>query len=148
MNGYRKGRALAVILLCMALLKPLHVWAAEAFVAFGSNWYNGQEGEPFPVGVYIRGDAGIGEYHVTIQYDQQLMQYISGADEADQESGVLTLTGTGGQESIKYPGRRFSGNHGRFCPHGRGRRIYNLPAWRISRLYWRSCTGGGCPGGR
>lgn len=102
MNGYRKGRALAVILLCMALLKPLHVWAAEAFVAFGSNWYNGQEGEPFPVGVYIRGDAGIGEYHVTIQYDQQLMQYISGADEADQESGVLTLTGTGGQESIKY----------------------------------------------
>lgn len=102
MNGYRKGRALAVILLCMALLKPLHVWAAEAFVAFGSNWYNGQEGETFPVGVYIRGDAGIGEYHVTIQYDQQRMQYISGADEADQESGVLTLTGTGRQESIKY----------------------------------------------
>ena len=102
MNGYRKGRDLAVILLCMALLKPLHVWAAEAFVAFGSNWYNGQEGETFPVGVYIRGDAGIGEYHVTIQYDQQRMQYISGADKADQESGVLTLTGTGGEESIKY----------------------------------------------
>lgn len=82
--------------------KPLQVFAADASVTFGSNWYEWEEGEIFPVGVYINGETGIGEYEVTIQYDTRHMEYVDGAEEADIENGFLTLTGTGTDDNIKY----------------------------------------------
>lgn len=82
--------------------KPLQVFAADASVTFGSNWYEWEEGEIFPVGVYINGETGIGEYEVTIQYDTRHMEYVDGAEEADIENGFLTLVGTGTDDNIKY----------------------------------------------
>lgn len=81
---------------------PLQVFAADASVTFGSNWYEWEEGEIFPVGVYINGESGIGKYEVTIQYDTRHMEYVDGAVEADIENGLLTLAGTGTDDNIKY----------------------------------------------
>ena len=102
MNGYRKRKILAAAMACMMALNPLHALAAEASVTFGSNWYNGEEGVAFPVGVYISGDTEIGEYHVTMKYDRQCLEYVSGADGVDEENGILTLTGSPRDEGIKY----------------------------------------------
>ena len=80
----------------------MEVLAKEATVTFGSNWYEKKSGETFPVGVYINSDNGVGEYQVTIKYNPLRLKYLEGADEADEENGILTLSGERGEEQIKY----------------------------------------------
>ncbi len=99
------GIFLAALVLCGALATgfPVAVYAADATVTFGSYSYESSSGATFPVGVYIRTEENIGEYHVEIQYDNQRLDYLDGASSADEENGILTLEGTGGRTSeIKY----------------------------------------------
>ena len=58
---------------------PMNAYAADAMVVFGSDSYESESGEEFPVGVYIDGDAPIGFYRVEISYDTKYLEYIGGA---------------------------------------------------------------------
>lgn len=82
--------------------KPLNVYAAEATVTFGSNWYNKKSGDTFPVGVYLKAKAAIGDYHIEIKYDSLRLEYVDGADDADEENGVLILEGNQNVRQIKF----------------------------------------------
>lgn len=90
------------LLVAMGISRPLEVFAKEASVTFGSNWYEKKSGETFPVGVYINSDNGVGEYRVTIKYNPSRLKYLEGADEVDEENGILTLSGERGNNQIKY----------------------------------------------
>lgn len=90
------------LLVAMGMSRPMEVLAKEATVTFGSNWYEKKSGETFTVGVYINSDNGVGEYQVTIKYNPLRLKYLEGADEADEENGILTLSGERGEEQIKY----------------------------------------------
>ncbi len=80
--------------------------AAEGSVTFGSNWYEKQKGDSFPVGVYIRGDEPVGNYYAVLEFDAAYMEYIKGADgyslSEDGRIGTLILSGTGSKTEIKY----------------------------------------------
>ncbi|MCM1086860.1 MAG: ATP-binding cassette domain-containing protein [Muribaculaceae bacterium] len=81
---------------------PLEVYAAEATVTFGSNWYDKKSGETFPVGVYLKAKEAIGDYHIEIQYDTLRLSYVKGADETDEENGILILEGNQNAKEIKF----------------------------------------------
>lgn len=84
----------------VSYLFSVEVYAADAVTAFGSNYYTGTAGEgEFPLGIYIRSDEAIGEYHLELRYDNTRLDYISGAD--DEEDGLLTLDGTGNGTEVK-----------------------------------------------
>ena len=83
--------------------KPVRVYAAaEATVTFGSNWYDKKSGNTFPVGVYLKAEEAIGDYHIEIKYDRLRLEYVTGADEADEENGVIILEGNGNSREFKY----------------------------------------------
>lgn len=82
--------------------KPVSVYAAEATVTFGSNWYDKKSGNTFPVGVYLKAEEAIGDYHIEIKYDRLRLEYVTGADEADEENGVIILEGNGNSREFKY----------------------------------------------
>lgn len=91
-----------VMLLFLGIGRPMEVFADEATVTFGSNWYEKKNGETFPVGVYINSKKGVAKYDVTIKYNPKRLEYQGGADEVDEENGLLTLSGENGPNQIKY----------------------------------------------
>jgi len=103
-NHTKKGilTLFMIFSLVLSMFVPIQVYAAEATVTFGSNWYEKEKDETFPVGVYIRTESGVGDYNVTITYNPLRLKYISGANEVDEENGILTLSGTYGNTEIKY----------------------------------------------
>lgn len=84
------------------LFHPCAVYAAEASVTFGSNWYEKRSGQTFPIGVYIRGDEKVGEYYVELKYDYMRLNYVSGADRVAEEDGVLIMEGSANASELKY----------------------------------------------
>lgn len=86
--------------LLLVLINPIPVKAANATVTFGSEAYQAEENETFPMGIYLKADSSIGEYHVEIKYDNQRLSYVGGGD--GEEDGVITLEGTGRKAEIKY----------------------------------------------
>lgn len=84
------------VMTCGVLL----VFGAEATVTFGSNWYEKESGEEFPIGVYITGDEKVGKYYVKVQYDGERMEYTGGGDR--EEDGMVVLEGTGDSDTVKY----------------------------------------------
>ncbi len=80
--------------------RPVQVYAENAEVTFGSDSYTKESNEQFQIGVYIRGDTGIGTYYVEMEYDTTRMEYLGGAD--DEQDGVIILRGTGLREEVKY----------------------------------------------
>lgn len=101
-----KQKMMLIVLLFAVILGrmgvPLNVYAAEATVTFGSNWYNKSSGDTFPVGVYLKAGAAIGDYHIEIKYDRLRLQYVEGADDADEENGVLILDGNQNGRELKF----------------------------------------------
>ena len=91
------GMWLAMVLF---LVSSIVVYAGNAGVTFGSNYYEAEVGTTFPIGVYITGDEPIGAYRVEIYYDAARMQYVSGASAAAE--GVLILEGYGGATEVKH----------------------------------------------
>lgn len=104
MKAKRKFRvtALLIAVILGVFVRPLYVYAADATVTFGSNWYNKKSGDTFPVGVYLKANAAIGDYHIEIKYDNLRLEYVDGADTADEESGVLILEGNQNSREIKF----------------------------------------------
>ena len=88
--------ALAVIVLCNCTV--LHASAAEARVRFGSTYYEKNQGDRFPMGIYVENSdgtvAGIGSYHVEISFNSELIEYSEGASSI-QRPGLIVLEGTG-----------------------------------------------------
>lgn len=104
MKAKRKFRV-TVLLIAVILgifVRPLYVHAADATVTFGSNWYNKKSGDTFPVGVYLKANAAIGNYYIEIKYDKLRLEYVDGADDADEENGVLILEGNQNRREIKF----------------------------------------------
>lgn len=101
-----KRKYMPVVLLLAVILgvvgKPVNVYAAEATVTFGSNWYDKRSGNTFPVGVYLKAEEAIGDYHIEIKYDRLRLEYVAGADESDEENGVIILEGNGNRQELKY----------------------------------------------
>lgn len=84
------------------MLNPTKVFAADAKITFGSNWYEKSSGSEFPIGAYITTEGPIGDYHVEIKYDSLRMELISGADNVDVENGIITLEGNDRRSQIKF----------------------------------------------
>lgn len=104
MKAKRKFRMAAILIAVIlgVFVRPLYVYAADATVTFGSNWYNKKSGDTFPVGVYLKANAAIGDYHIEIKYDNLRLEYVDGADEVDEENGVIILEGNQNRREIKF----------------------------------------------
>lgn len=76
------------------------VYAATGTVTFGSESYNYEGDQEFPIGVYIDGDERMGTYHVEISYDRSRMEYVGGAERED--NGIIILEGTATGTRVKY----------------------------------------------
>lgn len=99
-NKKQKYLSWILLLMILTLIKPIPTKAANATVTFGSEAYQAERNETFPIGIYLEADSRIGEYHVEIKYDNRRLSYVSGGD--SEENGIITLEGTGRKESIKY----------------------------------------------
>lgn len=97
----KKNMAAFLAVVLPAAFFPSAVHAAEASVAFGSERYDRENGEQFPVGVYLTGDGAVADYYVELRYDSLRLKYVSGADSADEENGLLTFEGSAGGERVK-----------------------------------------------
>ncbi len=73
------------------LWKPLQVQAAEAIVRFGSEAYQYEYGEDFPVGIYLESEETIGAYEIHVNYDANVLEYVSGATVV--QDGVVVILG-------------------------------------------------------
>ena len=68
---------------------PADVYAASGSVTFGSESYEAENNSQFQIGVYLKGDSGMGSYHVELEYDNSRMDYVSGAE--SEANGVITM---------------------------------------------------------
>ena len=94
--------ALVSVVTVGLVVNKITVKADDASIHFGSTSYSSNEGESFPVGVYINTESGTGSYAVTIKYDPSKMEYLGGADGADTAGGYLAFVGESGGPEIKY----------------------------------------------
>ena len=94
-----KKICLLAIMLCF-FAQPEIVKADTATVTFGSESYTAESNSEFMVGVYLKGESKVGTYHVELEYDQNRMEYIGGAEIGG--DGKLVLEGTGTRQQIKY----------------------------------------------
>ncbi len=88
-----------LILLISILVIPIKVYAANGTVSFGSEAYEKADGEEFPVGIYVRGETDVTEYRVELKYDSARLKYVSGAEEVNEEEGILTFFGNANGEN-------------------------------------------------
>ncbi len=91
-----------MFLMFLLIVQPFETYAANASVTFGSQTYEQERGEEFPIGLYLRGEEMIDHYHVEVSYDPLRMKYMDGADTVDEEAGLLTFDGTGSSDEIKF----------------------------------------------
>ena len=70
---------------------PADVYAASGSVTFGSESYEAENNSQFQIGVYLKGDSGMGSYHVELEYDNSRMDYVSGAES---EATAITAKST------------------------------------------------------
>ena len=94
----RRFRA-GVLLLLLLLFGDNRVYAQEAAVVFGEEEYSVGEGT-FVIDVLLRAEGNIGAYQVSLRYDTDRMEYVSGAEEASE--GMITLEGTGFGSEVSY----------------------------------------------
>lgn len=74
--------------------------AAEGSVTYGSSSYSPTEGQEFQVGVYVNGSEAIGAYEFYLDYDADMLEYVSGADSGG--GGRLKFVGYGNASSYNY----------------------------------------------
>lgn len=99
-RGYQWPFVISLFVLVFLYLFPMDAYAAEAVTAFGSEYYVKDEGNgEFPIGIYIRAEETIGNYHLELQYDDTRLRYISGAD--TEEAGHLVIDGIGAGREVK-----------------------------------------------
>ena len=93
---------MAVIIICTvvccAIVPSVEVNAAEAYVTFGSESYTPKAGKEFKIGVYVKCMDGVGASSVTVGYDPNCLEYVSGGSGYDRENGLVFIvdeTGNG-----------------------------------------------------
>lgn len=79
---------------------PADVYAESGSVTFGSESYEAENNSQFQIGVYLKGDSGMGSYHVELEYDNSRMDYVSGAE--SEANGVITMEGIAVSNEVKY----------------------------------------------
>ncbi len=86
--------------LIMLLIQTGIVMAAEGSVTYGSSSYSPTEGQEFQVGVYVNGSEAIGAYEFYLDYNADMLEYVSGADSGG--GGRLKFVGYGNASSYNY----------------------------------------------
>lgn len=103
-TGRKRIQNCILLLLLLAMpfwgLTEVNVHAQNASVSYGSAEYVPTENKEFDIGLYIRCDAPDFVYTVTMQYDPSRMEYLGGADSA--ENGVLRFAGNGSGGERRY----------------------------------------------
>lgn len=102
MNYVKKKKRICMqlIMLLIGLSMPITVYAAEAEVYFGSQWYEPENGSNFRIGVYLNSEEVIGTYEVILSYDERYFSYVSGANA--ESDGLITLSGDLQEQSVKH----------------------------------------------
>ena len=95
-----KGLLTGMMVFVMMLAGAMVVQAASGSVTFGSGSYTKNEGEEFNIGVYVKGDVDIATYNFYITYDEDKIEYVSGADAGG--SGRLSFAGNMSSDSRQY----------------------------------------------
>ena len=91
---------MAFLLVLMLLFVPsMTAKAAEATTHFGSRGYSKIQGEQFNIGLYLESDEIFGDYTITMTYDANIIEYVSGATEGG--GGSITLSGTANSGYVK-----------------------------------------------
>ncbi len=99
--GEKRGIGLiaAFFVIAVILLPPVPVQAAETRVSFGSESYVRNAGENFNIGVYVRSEEAVGDFKVTMHYDENYLEYVSGAESGG--GGNVTISGTDDNGYVK-----------------------------------------------
>ena len=93
--------SIACLAVCILLLLETGVvMAAEGTVTYGSSSYSATEGKEFQVGVYVNGSEAIGAYDFYLDYNADMLEYVSGADSGG--GGRLKFSGFGNAASYNY----------------------------------------------
>lgn len=100
MKNIRKCIYIAVMLFVLLFFQKSFVLAAEGSVTYGSTSYTATQGENFQVGVYVKGSEAIGAYEFYLDYNPDMMEYVSGADSGG--AGRLKFVGYGNSSSYSY----------------------------------------------
>ncbi len=100
MKSMRKCIGIAVMLLVVFFFQSSFILAAEGSVTYGSTSYTATQGENFQVGVYVKGSEAIGAYEFYLDYNPDMMEYVSGADSGG--AGRLKFVGYGNASSYSY----------------------------------------------
>lgn len=95
-----KYRIICLAVLIMLICQTAVVMAAEGSVTYGSASYSPTEGQEFQVGVYVNGSEAIGAYEFYLDYNADMLEYVSGADSGG--GGRLKFVGYGNASSYNY----------------------------------------------
>lgn len=97
-SGMKKCH-LALLLLLLLFCGSVKAYAAEAAIAFGEDAYSVEE-DTFEIEVLINAEEAIGVYEISLVYDTERMEYVSGAER--ESGGIITLEGTGFGNEVAY----------------------------------------------
>lgn len=86
-------------MLALLLLPAATAKAAEAAAHFGSEGYSKVQGEQFNIGLYLESEEAFAAYSITMTYDANILEYVSGATEGG--DGSITLSGTENEGYVK-----------------------------------------------
>lgn len=96
----KRNLFISVLFLSLLFFSKQDVFAAEVEVTFGSDFYEEEMGEEFPLGVYIIGTETLGYYRVELSYDASKMRYVDGGTSA--ANGVVVISGSSGENAMKH----------------------------------------------
>lgn len=96
----KKSISILMMLFCMLFFNGVTILAAEGSVTYGSTSYTATQGESFQVGVYVKGSEAIGSYEFYLDYNPDMIEYVSGADAGG--AGRLKFVGYGNSSSYSY----------------------------------------------
>ncbi len=86
--------------LVLLFVPSMRAQAAEANAHFGSPGYNKIQGELFNIGLYLESEEAFGDYSITMTYDANIIEYVSGATEGGDGSIRLSGTANGGYVKV------------------------------------------------
>lgn len=99
MKIYKAFGMAVLVIFGLLLFSPVTARAAEANAHFGSRSYSKTEGEQFNIGLYLESQETFGDYSLTMTYDPNIMEYVSGATTGG--GGSITLSGTADSGYVK-----------------------------------------------
>ncbi len=99
---YKTGRKLSILISALVMFFVLSTTVANAATAqnyYGSESYVQSYGETFNIGVYIESEDVVGDYEIHLSYDENYLQYVSGATTGG--NGEILISGTANTSTLK-----------------------------------------------